>query len=122
MKTSNRNPIPEGVYNYYIKEDKKIIGSVAFKPNDDGTVSRGIAVTGLGESGSKKIGRKIALGRLQRALKDAESSSPINFRRDACARFATSFEGIKADMFKSGFEVEPTSFETRIIESVSSDY
>ena len=119
MKTQNQNPIPEDIKMYYVCEEKKIIGAVAFKPNDDGTVSRGIAVTGLGEEGCKRTGRKIAVNRLRLALEDAASSRPMNFRRPACARFAANFEGIKQDMCKCDFEVPPTAFEARIIECSS---
>lgn len=115
------NPVPEGKFIYYVKQDKQIVGTVAFEPNDDGTVNRGIAVTGLGESGGRRIGRSIALNRLEIATKDKESSRAMNFKRDACARFAQHFEGVQVVLHKCGFGVKATPFERRIIESTSSE-
>ena len=114
MEKQHLNPVPEGIYVYYVREGKRIIGSVAFQPNDDGTVNRGIAITGIGESGGRRIGRSIAINRLAIALKDEASTRPINFKRDACARFATCFEGAAIETYKCGYGEEPTAFETRI--------
>ena len=110
-------------YVYYIRsgieDNNRILGSVAFRPNKDGTVNRGIAVTGMKENGGRSIGRKIALNRLEISAGDKESSREINFRRDACARFALHFEGVRQQLHKCGFHVSPTPFEKRITQSAS---
>lgn len=120
MRKANTNPIPEGTFVYYIREsnrEKTIVGTVAFRPNVDGTINRGVAVTGLGESGGRRVGRKIALNRLEIAEQEGESSRPINFRRGACARFALNFEGSEVETFKCACGVNPTEFEERICTS-----
>jgi hypothetical protein len=118
MSNQNTNPVPEGTFIHYVRNtDREIVGTVAFRPNGEGTVNRGIAVTGIGESGARRIGRKIALNRLAIAMEEGASSRAMNFKRDACARFAMCYGATDSELHKCGFNVEATEKEKHILEA-----
>jgi hypothetical protein len=118
------NPVPEGTYIRYLRDkENQIVGTVAFKENEDGTVNRGIAITGRDEQGSRRRGRTIALNRLEIAEKEKKSSRPINPMRGACMRFlVVAQEKDTQDpddvfpQFKVQANVDPTEHEQHIIE------
>jgi hypothetical protein len=101
-------------YYYYIRNaEKNIIGTVAIA-RVNGTVVRGVAITGTGEQPARKIGRAIAKGRLRKALGTKSSCLPIGDkmreRLVSCAPHAKFFK------CKAGYNITPTSYESNILE------
>ena len=101
---------------YYVRSGSSIVGTVAFCDLLNGQVARGIAITGQGQTPSRKIGRLIAENRLQLAMNEQMSCRPINFKREAAQRFAGAFEGATPDTTKCAYGVDPTPTEQRILE------
>jgi hypothetical protein len=129
MRKEQKTTVPVGAFVYYVRANKnvvtkkgdalkvrEIVGAVAMRANADGTVNRGVAITGMGETGCRHIGRTIALNRLAIAEEERESSRPINFRRESCERFAMAFDEASPAMYKCAYSIAPTAFERHLLE------
>jgi hypothetical protein len=116
----------KGIFFSYVRtEEKEIVGTVAFRENEDGTINRGIAIVGLGDQPNKDIGRKAAAGRLIAAEREQECNRAMGRIKPACKRFmdcfAAQFSPSEGSLykFKSGYHVNPTEFEQYVIDARS---
>lgn len=108
-------------FNYYLRGvDREIVGTVVFEKSGEGRVHRGVAITGIGEPGSRYVGKRIAEGRLESALAHKRSLYPVAFNRDSQTRFALAANmdpELLKDLHKAGYDVPATEFELRILKA-----
>lgn len=107
----------EAVQYYYIRDfQKRPMVTVAIASDEDGIISRGIAVCSWKDHPVKSLGREIAWERLRNAFLSEKNSEPIETHWRLPDLFTTDDEYEEVFQFKSEYDVEASDFELGLLD------
>lgn len=108
----------KGNFIYHVRNEvKAIIGTVAFSYNETShTVNRGVAIVSPRDQPNRKLGRRIAEGRLAKAQTQKTNRNEIKKGSESAFDFVNEPSVGEEICYKETFMGTPTEFETMIME------
>jgi len=100
---------------YYLRNDKNEPVLTACLLKKEGQVARGLAICSLRDSPCKRIGRAIAKGRAEKALREKKDSGFI-FRKEVYKVFCTLNSACYGNYVKAAYAPDASYFEEKLLE------